>query len=210
MITTILITEKQQKKILIESTNKDILDIVTKNDSLVKKIVKDASNQIKFDLSILATFSTTIGGLMGPLNQLLEGKYPDLTPLNVSLILAGVGFQYIKDNSEPLKKIIKKIKEDGLVEPFKECLSKAENLKNSFLEFVESLGVSVKKTANIMGFTVLIPIIPIIYNLINELNLNETDIVELIKRIFVFAGLNYTGSFLEEMILSMVRKFKNK
>ena len=109
MITTILITEKQQKKILIESTNKDILDIVTKNDSLVKKIVKDASNQIKFDLSILATFSTTIGGLMGPLNQLLEGKYPDLTPLNVSLILAGVGFQYIKDNSEPLKKIIKKI-----------------------------------------------------------------------------------------------------
>jgi hypothetical protein len=207
---TILITEAQQRIILCELANKEIDSTINDNDKLVKRIADEASKQIKFDLSILGTFSMAIGGLMGPLEKFIHGEYPEMSSMEVSLLLAGIGFQYMLDNKIPLQKIISKIKEDGLYDVYKKVLKKSEVLKDSFLSFIESLGVSVKKTANIMGYTFLIPLVPMFYNLATSGQFSDSELYEVIKRLSGFVGLNYGGIGLKELLSLMVSRFRGE
>ncbi len=210
MGTTILINERQQRRILCELANKEIDNTISDNDTLVKRIAKEASKQVKFDLSILGTFSMAIGGLMGPVESFIRGEYPQMSTMEISLLLAGVAFQYVMDNKVPLTKIVNKIKELGLFDVYKKVLNKADKLKDTFLNFVDSLGVSVQKTANIMGYTFLIPIIPLIYNMVTKGQFAESDILEVIKRLGGFVGLNYGGIGLKELLSLIVNRFRGE
>ena len=205
---TIIITEQQRRVILQEMANEEMDKTIGENDKLMKRIAKQASEQIKFDLSILATFSMSIGGLMGPVEQFLSGEFPSISPMEKSLILAGIAFQYIIDNKKPLKLLLSKIKEKGLYEVYNAGLQKAELLKDSFLSFVESLGVSVKKTSNIIGYTFLIPLVPLLYQISTSGDFNETQIYDVIKRLSGFVALNVGGITLKELLSLIVKRFK--
>ena len=205
---TIIITEQQRRVILQEMANEEMDKTIGENDKLMKRIAKEASEQIKFDLSILATFSMSIGGLMGPVEQFLSGEFPSISPMEKSLILAGIAFQYIIDNKKPLKLLLSKIKEKGLYEVYNAGLQKAELLKDSFLSFVESLGVSVKKTSNIIGYTFLIPLVPLLYQISTSGDFNETQIYDVIKRLSGFVALNVGGITLKELLSLIVKRFK--
>ena len=95
---TIIITEQQRRVILSEMAKNEIDKTIGENDKLLKRIAKDASEQINFDLKILGTFSLSIGGLMGPVEQFLSGEFPEFSPMERSLILAGIAIQYDLDN----------------------------------------------------------------------------------------------------------------
>jgi len=71
---TIIITEQQRRFILMEMANEEMDRTIGENDKLMKRIAKEASEQINFDLTILGTFSLSIGGLMGPVEQFLSGE----------------------------------------------------------------------------------------------------------------------------------------
>ena len=58
---TIIITEQQRRAILREMANEEMDKTIGENDNLMKRITKQASDQINFDLSILATFSRSNG-----------------------------------------------------------------------------------------------------------------------------------------------------
>lgn len=205
---TIIITEQQRRFILSEMANEEMDKTIGENDKLMKRITKQASEQINFDLSILATFSMSIGGLMGPVEQFLSGEFPSFSTMEKSLILAGIAFQYIIDNKKPLSLLISKIKDNGLYDAYKAGLQKAELLKDSFLSFVESLGVSVKKTSNIIGYTFLIPLVPLIYQISTSGDFNETQIYEVIKRLSGFVALNVGGISLKELLSLIVKRFR--
>lgn len=205
---TIIITEQQRRLILSEMANEEMDKTIGENDKLMKRITKQASEQINFDLSILATFSMSIGGLMGPVEQFLSGEFPSLSTMEKSLILAGIAFQYIIDNKKPLSLLISKIKDNGLYDAYKAGLQKAELLKDSFLSFVESLGVSIKKTSNIIGYTFLIPLVPLLYQISTSGDFNETQIYEVIKRLSGFVALNVGGITLKELLSLIVKRFR--
>lgn len=210
MKVSILINENQQRQLIVESLSDKFKEIIMTNKELISKIVKSASKQINFDLSILLTFSTSIGGFIGPLDQFIKGEFPELTPMQASLILSGVIFQYIKDNQEPLNKILKKIKEEGIEKPFKVILQKGEELKETFLNFLESLNLNIQKTSNLMGYTFLIPIIPIVYSAIHSGAISEDNITELIKRLSAFIGFNYGGITIKELVTALINRFRQK
>jgi hypothetical protein len=161
----------------------------------------------------MISFSASIGGFIRPLESFLKGEFPQLTTMEISLILSGVIFQYVQDNQEPLKKILTRIKELGLTKEYKKVLSKGEQLKDSFLNFLGSLGLQIQKTTNIMGFTYIIPLIPMLYNSIMEGVLTQDTIFEITKRLGLFVGLNYGGVTLNEVLKSLINKilkrFKN-
>jgi len=205
---TIIITEQQRRVILQEMAKNEIDKTIGENDKLLKRIAKDASEQINFDLKILGTFSLSIGGLMGPVEQFLSGEFPEFSPMERSLILAGIAIQYVLDNKKPLSLLLSKIKEKGLYDAYKVALEKTELLKDSFLSFVESLGVSVKKTANIIGYTFLIPLVPLIYQMSTSGDFNENQIFELIKRLSGFVALNVGGISLKELLNLIVKRFR--
>ena len=205
---TIIITEQQRRVILSEMAKNEIDKTIGENDKLLKRIAKDASEQINFDLKILGTFSLSIGGLMGPVEQFLSGEFPEFSPMERSLILAGIAIQYVLDNKKPLSLLLSKIKEKGLYDAYKAALEKTELLKDSFLSFVESLGVSVKKTANIIGYTFLIPLVPLIYQISTSGDFNENQIFEVIKRLSGFVALNVGGISLKELLNLIVKRFR--
>jgi hypothetical protein len=205
---TIIITEQQRRVILSEMAKNEIDKTIGENDKLLKRIAKDASEQINFDLKILGTFSLSIGGLMGPVEQFLSGEFPECSPMERSLILAGIAIQYVLDNKKPLSLLLSKIKEKGLYDAYKAALEKTELLKDSFLSFVESLGVSVKKTSNIIGYTFLIPLVPLIYQISTSGDFNENQIFEVIKRLSGFVALNVGGISLKELLNLIVRRFR--
>ena len=205
---TIIITEQQRRVILQEMAKNEIDKTIGENDKLLKRIAKEASEQINFDLKILGTFSLSIGGLMGPVEQFLSGEFPEFSPMERSLILAGIAIQYVLDNKKPLSLLLSKIKEKGLYDAYKVALEKTELLKDSFLSFVESLGVSVKKTANIIGYTFLIPLVPLIYQISTSGDFNENQIFEVIKRLSGFVALNVGGISLKELLSLIVKRFR--
>jgi hypothetical protein len=204
----VIISESQKNRIIIESMGEQIKDELEEKKKLISRISKEASEQIKFDLSIMLTFSAPIAGFIGPLEDYLKGKHHELTSVELSLILSGIIFQYIKDNNEILRKIKKKIKDMGLTVYFRDALSKSEELKNSFLNFLESIGVSIQKTSNIMGFTFLIPIIPLLYHGIQNGSITPENIYEIVERIGLFMGANYGGTTLREILSLLIRKLR--
>lgn len=208
MNVTYLISENQKRQIIVESIGDELKNATRNNQRLVERIKKDVSKILKFDLSIMVSFSASIGGFIRPLESFLKGEFPQLTTMEISLILSGVIFQYVQDNQDALKKILSKIKDLGLTKEYKKVLSKSEQLKDSFLNFLGSLGLQIQKTTNIMGFTYIIPLIPMLYNSIMEGVLTQDTIFEITKRLGLFVGLNYGGVTLNEVLKSLINKLK--
>ena len=206
---TFLINETQKRQFLFESMSDEMKQQSKENKNLIERIYRDVSKQINFDLSIMLTFSASISGFIGPVEQFLNDNYQGLTSMETSLILTGVIFQYIQDNKETLREIYSKIREQGLISPFRNALDKSERLKESFMNLVLSLGVSFQKTSNILGYTFLIPIIPILYKAISDGLVSYDDVSDIVKRITIFGGLNYGGITLVQLIKTLIERIKS-
>jgi hypothetical protein len=209
MSITILISENQKRRILSESSGDRFGDILKQNYEFVKKIIKESSEQIGINLEFLITWGATIGGFVGPLEMYLHGKHPELSDLEISLILTGVIASYYIDNKEYVKKIYSKIKEEGLIRPFRVVLSKSGELKKTFLDFVGSLGVTLHKVTNIMSYTFIIPIIPMIYNLAKG-EPNAVEPSQIAQRLVGFGLLTVSGIVLKQLINKMIKRFQSK
>ena len=107
---TILITESQKRVLLRESVNKEVGDMVKQNYEFAKNVINQTSEQIGLNLQFLITWGASIGGFVGPLNEFIQGKFPDLSEMEVSLILTGIIATYYIDNKKLVAKILNEIK----------------------------------------------------------------------------------------------------
>jgi hypothetical protein len=209
MSVTILITEEQKRRLLSEESGSKLGDVIKQNYEFVKKIVNDSSKQIGINLEFLITWGATIGGFVGPLEDFLSGQYPELSDLEISLILMGVISSYYIDNKTFVTKIYEKIKEEGLIQPFKTVLNKSKELKEVFLEFIGSLGVTLHKVTNIMSYTFIIPLIPMLYNLAKG-DPNSVEPLHIAQRLSGFGLLTISGIILKELINKLIKRFQSK
>jgi hypothetical protein len=209
MSVTILITEEQKRRLLSEESGSKLGDVIKQNYEFVKKIVNDSSKQIGINLEFLITWGATIGGFVGPLEDFLSGQYPELSDLEISLILMGVISSYYIDNKTFVTKIYEKIKEEGLIQPFKTVLNKSKELKEVFLEFIGSLGVTLHKVTNIMSYTFIIPLIPMLYNLAKG-DSNSVEPLHIAQRLSGFGLLTISGIILKELINKLIKRFQSK
>ena len=102
------------------------------------------------NLQFMLTWGASIGGLMGPLSDYIDGNSPSITEMDKSLILVGVISVLYYDNKEAIEKILRKIKENGLSDEFLDTLRKGKEIKKTFLDFLSSLNISAHKMTNIM------------------------------------------------------------
>ena len=174
----ILINSKQASKIIKESTGGGVSLKIEKLYQQVKEVLEKTGKQIGENLTFLVTWGASIGGMIGPLNDYIQGKYPNLTDMEISLLLTGVITNYYFDNKKLINKLIVKIKELGLSDVFSEVFNKAEELKRSFFKFIESLNITVHKMTNIMSYAFIIPLIPLIYDGVSKGYITENEIVE--------------------------------
>lgn len=207
---TILINENQKRRLILEGSGDFIVESLSKNYDFVKKVIKDSSSQIGLNLEFLVSWGATIGGFVGPLEEFLRGVEPSLSDLEVSLILTGIISSYYIDNKEYIKKIVDTIKEKGLYKPFKKVLTKSKEFKSVFSDFIGSLGITLHKVTNILSYTFILPLLPILYKMVTETNISSSEISDLSKRLIGFGLLTVSGLVLKQLISKIAKRFKGK
>jgi hypothetical protein len=204
----IIITESQKRMILLENIGEDLGSIIKQNAERVKKLVSEVQNQIGMNLQFLLTWGAGIGGFMGPVEDFVRGRFPELTDLQVFLIILGVISTHLIENKELNTKILDKIKEDGILKQFKISSKKTNELKSVFSDFVQSLGVTFHRITNMLSYTFIIPIIPMIYQMVTDGLVTNSDLKSLVTRVIAFTGLTISGILFKDLITKMVRRFR--
>ena len=152
----LILNESQYQTILLENVKSSIEASSEQNKNLIKKIVSNVKKSFNIDLKFILTYSVTIGGLIGPVEGLVKQQMPELGNTEISLILVGTIMTYYYNNAELLHKILKLIRDKGLINEFNYVLEKTERLKDAFLDFVSSLGVTFGSMSNILGILSII------------------------------------------------------
>lgn len=206
----ILINTRQARKILTESKSKNINNKLEEVYNKVKDILETSGEQIGENLKFLITWGASIGGMIGPLNDYIQGKHPEIDNIELSLLLTGIIANYYFDNKKLMSKIVEKIKERGLINVFRQLFNKAEELKKVFLNFIESLSITVHKMSNIMSYAFIIPLIPMIYESVSEGSLGLSQVDEIVERLVGFGLLTLSGVALKKLISKIIKRFSSK
>lgn len=210
MEVSILITENQKRLLLKESLLKDVSEVIKNNYEVASEILKSSKEQMGVNLQFLITWGASIGGFVGPLTQFVEGKNPELTPTQITSIMIGVIATFYLDNRETILKIVRKLKDDGLLEVYKETVNKGKELKMSFVRFIESLNMTLHKITNIMTYTFIIPLVEKILSMSQSGEITNDDIKQLSMRIASFGLLTVSSITVVTLIKRMVNRFKQE
>lgn len=206
----ILINSKHAKRILIEGQGGKLSFNIEKVYNQVKEVLEKSGKQIGENLTFLVTWGASIGGMIGPLNDFIEGKYPNLGQMEISLLLSGIIANYYFDNKKIIHKLVGKIKEKGLSDVFNEVFIKAEELKKTFFKFLESLNITFHKMTNIMSYAFIIPLVPIIYEGVSKGIFTQAQVSEISERILSFGLVTLSGLAIKQLISKLIRRFSSK
>jgi hypothetical protein len=204
---SILITESQERMILNESIGRELGNILRQNSDIGKLITSQIKEITGNDKMGLLTFGASIGGLMGPVGDFLEGKYPSMNDVEISLLLTGAIATFFYSSPKLINKIKEKIKDKGLESEFDDTLSKTKELKDTFFDFMESLNITLFKVSNILGFAFLIPLLPYIHQM-SEGKLSMVDINKIVTILLSYGVITITSSTLKEIIVKLIKRFR--
>jgi hypothetical protein len=204
----IVITESQKSIILSENIGLGINNKLKDMKIFTKNVLNSTKNQTGLDLKFLLTWGSTIGGFMGPIARYMEDKSPSLTDADIALISTGIILTYYNENKEKLIKVLDKIEERKLISEFDDALSIANILKNKFLNFIESLGVTISSIGNMMAYTFLIPLLPEIYSLVQDTGKN-VDVNMMVERIMNYGIVTASAIFVKELVIKIVERFRS-
>lgn len=203
----ILITESQERMILNESIGRELGNILKQNSDIGGLISSQIKEIMGSDKVGLLTFGASIGGLMGPVGDFLEGKYPSMNDLEISLLLTGAIATFFYNSPKLLKKVKNLITEKNLDSEFEVTLSKTAELKDTFFEFMESLNITLFRVTNVLGFAFLIPLLPYIHQ-ISEGRLSIMDINKIVTMLVSYGVITISSSTLKEILVKLIKRFK--
>lgn len=160
-----ILTESQLKRIILEEKNGDLTQNLRNLYDETKKLLEECAVTWGLNAKFLITWGASLGGMILPLKNYLEGKHPELTHEQVILLILGVACNYFYDNEVFIRKVITKIKKEGLLDVFKDVYSKAEELRRALGEFLKSIKITANTMYSILSYAFILPILGDIYNL---------------------------------------------
>jgi hypothetical protein len=205
---SVLITEHQRKVLITESLSDDFAETIKKNYQMASEILKESKEQMGLNLQFMMTWGASIGGFVGPLTDFIEGRFPELNSAQITSILIGIISTFYLDNKKMISSILEKIKEKGLSDYFKEVFTKAKELKDSFLTFIESLNLTFHKVTNMMTYTFIIPLVEKLIGIAQTGQLDEADLKQLALRISSFGLLTVSSIGIVKLVKKMVNRFR--
>jgi hypothetical protein len=204
----IILTEDQYISLLKEEKENEIEQTFTNSKNFTKKIIKDVKNQYGIDFSFALTWGSVIGGFVGPISKYLEGKYTNLSESDITLICFGIILTFFSENKEKLNKVLELIKEKKLITFFDQAMMKSYDLKDAFFNFLDSLNMTFSKVSNIIAYTFLVPLIPLLKNL-SDMDLSEDQINLLSMGISHYTGVLISSKIITELINKIIKRFKS-
>lgn len=204
----VVITESQYLQILRENQENEIEQTFSNSKEFAKKIVSDAKKQYGIDFSFLTTWGSVIGGFVGPITNYMEGKYPNLSETDITLISFGIILTFFSSNKEKLNKVLQIIKDRKLVTFFDRALMKSYDLRDALAGFLDSLNVTFSKVSNMVAYTFLVPLMPLLKD-ISEMDLDEKQIEFIAMGISHYTGGIIASNLLSTVVKKIIKRFKS-
>lgn len=203
-----LISESQLRTILMEEDNSKLSNSMKQLNAFTNDIVNKVIKNYGLNIKMLLTWGTSVGGLVMPLDNFIRNNNFDLSDQERALVLVGVAFAVFFENKRGFSSILKKIKEEGLEDVFLSVVSKGKELKNSFVDFLESCRITSGAVLDTVAYSFLIPIIADIYSLSADTsNVNETALL-IAERLISSGAVILSKELLSAGLKKIVRKFK--
>ena len=209
MKTTLLITESQKRMILKESIVDNIRKSIEEGYEYTAKVLSEVKKDYGLNLEFLITWGASIGGFIAPVGDFVQGKYPQITDIELSLILTGIIAIHYLDNKKQIEKILLKIKEEGLSDVFKVGLDKSNELKDVLFNFLESLNITFFKVSKMMSYAFIVPILLMIFSMVKSNNLNVPDAKEVALRIIGSGIVSLSGIVVRDLISKLIKRFRD-
>ena len=203
----VIINESQKKYLLVESLNNVISTKIKEMTDFTKKTLKETSSQIGINLEFLFGWGAAIGGFMGPVSEYVQGKHPHLSDLELSLIITSLISLYYTDNKELVSIMYKELKSRNLFDIYRDAKDKSSELYKTFASFVQSLNVQIHKMTNILSYTFIIPILPMLWDVAKSGQFNYQETTEIATRIVGFAVITVSGIVLKNLMWKMIKRF---
>jgi hypothetical protein len=201
----VLITEEQTKVILVEGMPDILSTIYEKSTDFSANLYKRISKRLKFNLKILLTFGAGVGGLMQPLMDLINNKFPQLTEDQKLLIIVGTICIVFNEGKDILKEIMPKIKEDGLENEFRYSVLKTKRLVTVFKGFLGTLGNSAAFLTDVMSYIYLIPLLGYLTIALQGNSLSPEQIETLVKTLAATGIMHVSTAALEEIVKRILK-----
>ena len=208
MKTTLLINESQKKMILKESTIDNLTKSIQEGYEYSTKVLNEVKENYGLNFDFLITWGASIGGFISPIGEFIQGKYPEISDINLSLILTGIIAVHYLDNKKDIEKILTKIKEEGLSDVFKVGLDKSKELKDTLFNFLESLNVTFFKISKMISYAFIVPVLLTIFTMVKSGQINTSDAKEIAVRVIGSGVVNLSGIVVRDLVTKLIKRFK--
>jgi hypothetical protein len=204
----IILNESQYRKILIESSKKDISDYLSELSGFAKMVIQKTQSDLNINLKMLLIWGAGVGGVMGPLNEFIEHGDFNLNEFQTASILCAATAILFGESKSNIKKLIDTIQEEGLIDVLSKVLEKGNKLKETFINFIQSLNMTLSNITNIMSYAFIIPILPIIYDM-SQSGFDSKDVKEIVLRLLSFGATAVSGNLLRELVTKLLNRFRD-
>jgi len=204
----LILTESQFIKLLKEQQEEEIAGIFEKSRDFTKKFLKDVKKQFGIDFTFLLTWGSVIGGFVGPISNYMEDRYSNLSESDITLICFGITLTFFSSNKEKLHKVLEIIKEKKLITFFDRAILKSYELKDAMVNFLDSLNVTFSKVSNMIAYTFLIPLVPLLKNM-SDLDLSEQQVNLIVTGVSHYTGGIFASNLLTTLIDKIIKRFKD-
>jgi hypothetical protein len=205
----VILTESQYRKLLKENFDQKVSGSLSKMHEFSKKVVSDASMQLRFDFRFLVTYGAGIGAILQSVFEYLEGNFNGLDDTQIAglaVMAVGVVFYENKDLRKP-ESIINSL---GLDKELETAVSFTNKLKLKFAHLLKLLGMSIHRVSNIISYSFLIPILSIVIEVVTTHGINSTQFQTLLESLITSGLIAVEGVALRDILIKAAEMIEKK
>lgn len=204
----VLITENQYRTILLESSKNSLNSVLEDLKEFATMVIEKTQQDVGVNLKMLLIWGAGVGGVMAPLNEFIQNGDFNLNDFQIASILCATTAILYGESKSVINELLKVIKDEGIVDEFNRVLSKGTKLKKVFLNFIQSLNMTLSSVTNIMSYAFIIPILPILWDM-SQTGVSKPEVKEIVIRLMSFGLTAISGNTLRELVTKLVNRFRD-
>jgi len=201
----VILTESQYKKLLKEQYKDSVSNTLSKISDFTFNVIKDASNQLKFDFRFLLTYGAGIGAILQSVFDYLQGTFTNLDTNQIAgltVMAISVVFYENKD----LKELLNKMRGNEL----SNAISYTEKIKNKFSHLLKVLGLSIHRTSNIVSYSFLVPVLSILIDVVTKHGIDSEQFEMLLEALSTSALIAIPGVAIRDVLIKAAEMVESK